>query len=172
MEINKKDGNLFYNEKEYNYQVDLLEEYITTFLNSHIDIIKVDTVATKVDDDIYGEAYDKDITYKKPIQVLAKYELVKQEGKNEEKGFAYRETIILNFSVLERTLKNLNLDVNIGDYIRINDGSFSNSIKIFEVVKKTDINTETKKTKNFKPFFKSYTAILSTSDVTKSLLYL
>lgn len=161
MEKSQANNNKFYNDKQYSYETKMMESYLNNFINTKLYLYQFDRVS--VEKNLYGEVKksDKKILPKKELKCM--YEII-EEDTEYENGFNYKENLSIKFSVLVKTLKSLNVDINIGDYIRVYDGSEFGDI-FFEVTKKHDNNTATKYTNNFRPFVKNYEGVYIRNDV-------
>lgn len=116
-----KRNHKFFGRDDYNLQMEFAQEYMEQQANQTVILYRVDLSSTKVND-IYKEA-DKDaIRYLPPIEVPCVYEIQEAEQqsyeKNKMKGL-YAKPGKLTFSVLLRTMDELDIDIRRGDYIGI-----------------------------------------------------
>ena len=116
-----KRNHKFFGRDEYNLEMEFAQEYLEQDANQTVILYSVDLSNTKVND-IYKEA-DKDaIRYLPPIEVPCIYELQEAEqqsyDKNKMKGL-YAKPGKLIFSVLLKTMDELDIDIKRGDYIGV-----------------------------------------------------
>jgi len=110
--------NFFFDEKEFEFQKEIGLEYLNTFLNTNVNLYKVDIAKTEPDD-IYGEGTAEEIVLKPPVSVLCLIKLTPSENKsyNSNNTLRYKEYGTLTLSVFSDTLSQLGIDINYGDYV-------------------------------------------------------
>ena len=111
-------NNKYFSEKEYQYYVEQGREYLKTIDTSFL-FIKVIKEQSQIDD-LYGEAYNEEITYAEPIQIPAVIELTEGENKAyvESKGMIrYEEYGNLLCHVLLADLELYGADITYGDFL-------------------------------------------------------
>ena len=111
----------FFGPEDYILEMDFAQEYKEQDANQTIILYRVDLTNTKVND-IYKEANKDMIRYLPPIEVPCVYEIQEAEqqsyDKNKMKGL-YAKPGKLIFSVLLKTMDELNIDIKRGDYVGI-----------------------------------------------------
>lgn len=111
-------NNKFFSENEYQYYLDMSREHLKT-IDTSFYFVKVIKEESQVDD-LYGEAYDEEITYAEPVIIPAIVELEESENKAyvESKGaFRYEEYGNLKLHVLLEDLEIHNVDITYGDFV-------------------------------------------------------
>lgn len=116
-----KRNHKFFGPEEYGVEMEFATEYMEQDANQTVILYRVDLSKTKVND-IYREA-DKDaIRYLPPIEVPCVYEIQEAEAqsydKNKMKGL-YAKPGKLIFSVLLKTMDELDIDIKRGDYVGV-----------------------------------------------------
>ena len=116
-----KRNHKFFGPEDYGLEMEFAQEYMEQDANQTVILYRVDLSSTKVND-IYKEA-DKDaIRYLPPIEVPCVYEIQEAEqqsyDKNKMKGL-YAKPGKLIFSVLLKTMDELDIDIKRGDYVGV-----------------------------------------------------
>lgn len=116
-----KRNHKFFGVEDYNLEMEFATEYMEQDANQAVILYQVDLSKTKVND-IYKEA-DKDaIRFLPPIEVPCVYEIqdaeLKSYEKNKMKGM-YAKPGKLIFSVLMKTMEEMNIDIKRGDYVGV-----------------------------------------------------
>jgi len=154
-------NSLFYSEESYQYDQAIAKDYVETDVNQTLILYRVDLERTNLDD-IYNETGDKNIKFKTPIEFNCIYKLNDSEemayDKNKSMGL-YIKVGKLNFNVLQSTLDELSIEINVGDYIcLINDNRVNSKWpnKLYFTVaddgRGTFANSQT--VYGYKPFFR------------------
>jgi len=144
--------NKFFGEDEFNFEIEMGMEYLESDLNTSVILYRVDKEKTQVDD-LYGEAYADEITFKPQVEVAAYVDFENSDNKayTSDGKMRYEEYGNLKVSFFLKTLKDLDIDICFGDFIgyRVDEETIIN----FEV---TDDNQ--KHFNNSKTFggYKSY----------------
>jgi len=162
MEQSQNNTKKFYDETQYNYETSLIEDYLKQFLNHQVDFFKVDRVNSSKRN-IYNESLAGEKKFLPKVELFCSYEIIEEESEYEN-GFNYRESLTLTVNILEKTLTSTGVRVDIGDFFRVYDGGTA-GYRFFEITKKHDLNTATKLTRNFRPFFKTFKAVYVRQDV-------
>lgn len=116
-----KRNHKFFGVDDYDLEMEYTYEYMEQDANQTVILYRVDLSNTKVND-IYKEADKNAIRYLPPVEVPCVYEI--QDGeqqsydKNKMKGL-YAKPGKLIFSVLLKTLDELDVDIKRGDYVGI-----------------------------------------------------
>lgn len=112
---------MFFSASDFDYEVEMAREYLEQDMNQTVVLFEVDLVKTNTND-IYHEASKKNIRFKTPVELTVKYEITDAEmrsyDKNHNKG-VYSKPGILNFTVLNTTLQEVERDIKRGDYIGV-----------------------------------------------------
>lgn len=145
-----KRNSLFYDSEEFAFDTQMAKEYIEMDMGQTIVLYRVDLSKTD-QDSLYGETKKDTIKYLPPIEVPCVYELEDPElrayDKTKNLG-TYQKMGKLKVGVLVASLIELDIDINVSDYVGIqatetemvyfqveNDGknNYSNSHTLFGV---------------------------------------
>jgi hypothetical protein len=107
----------FFGAEDYNLDLSIGEEWLYGDMNFTVVLYRVDRMKTKTDD-VYGEALKDGIKFLPPIELKGFVQILAPENKN------YGNTKInqvepgnMKFSVYQRQLDELGIDINFGDYL-------------------------------------------------------
>lgn len=116
-----KRNNKFFGSEDFDQQISWAQEYLEQQANQNVILFQVDLSKTQVND-TYVEAGKDAIRFKSPVELPVIYEIqdaeMKTYNQQQMKGY-YVKTGKLVFSVLLRTLEEMECDINRGDYIGI-----------------------------------------------------
>ena len=116
-----KRNNKFFGKEDFDLELNFSMEYMEQDMNQTIILYEVDLEKTKVNS-VYKEATKESIKFKTPVEVPCIYEIQDAEMKPYDtklvKG-VYSKPGKLTFSVLIKTLEELECDIKRGDYIGI-----------------------------------------------------
>lgn len=116
-----KRNQMFFSKGDFNLEMDIAREYMEHDMNQTVVLFEVDLTKTNVDD-IYHEASKKNIRFKPPVELTVRYEISDSEmrsyDKISNKGM-YAKPGVLNFTVLNATLEEVERDIKRGDYIGV-----------------------------------------------------
>lgn len=149
-------NNLFYSEESYNYELMIGKNYIEQDVNQTIVLFEVDLENTNTDA-IYNEAKKDEIRFKTPKEMHVLFEIndasLHAYNKKRETG-VYLKTGLLNFSVYQATLDELECDIKRGDYIGV--AVTQTHMEYFAVVNDGRINYDNKHTMyGYLPFYRT-----------------
>jgi hypothetical protein len=122
-------NNLFYSEESYQFEQDIAKDYVETDMNQTLVLYRVDISETNLDS-TYNETGVNNIRFKQPKEFHCVYKL------NESEEQAYNKTLStgvyikpgkLEFGVMQATLDELDLEINIGDYVCLLNDNRTNS---------------------------------------------
>lgn len=112
---------MFFSESEFNFEMEIARDYLEHDMNQTIVLFEVDLSKTNTNN-IYHEASKKNIRFKPPVELTVRYEISNAEmrsyDKNGSKG-VYSKPGILEFTVLNTTLEEVQRDIKRGDYIGV-----------------------------------------------------
>ena len=116
-----KRNNKFFGKEDFDLELNFGMEYMEQDMNQTIILYQVDLDKTKVNN-VYKEATKESIRFKTPVEVSCVYEIQDAEMKPYDaklvKG-VYSKPGKLIFSVLIKTLEELDCDIKRGDYIGV-----------------------------------------------------
>ena len=158
-------NNLFYSEEDYQFEQSIAKNYIENDINQTLILYRVDLERTNLDN-IYNETGSKNIQFKMPVEFNCVYKLNDSEemayNKNNSTGL-YIKVGKLNFDVLQSTLDENSIEINVGDYIcLLNDNRINSKwpSKLYFTVaddgRGTFANSQT--VYGYKPFFRKCVA--------------
>ena len=114
-------NNKFFGAEDFDLEVGFATEYLEQDANQTVILYQVDLSKTKVND-VYVEAGQNGVRYKKPVEIPVIYDISDAEMKTYDstlqKGI-YAQTGKLTFSVLLKTLEEYDCDISRGDYIGV-----------------------------------------------------
>ena len=107
----------FFGAEDYNLDLSIGEEWLYGDMNFIVVLYRVDRMKTKTDD-VYGEVLKDGIKFLPPIELKGYVQISAPENKN------YGNTKInqvepgnMRFSIYQRQLDELGIDINFGDYL-------------------------------------------------------
>lgn len=113
-------NNLFYSEKEYEYETDLLLDYIEGDLNQTVVVYPVDREKTQIN--AISQSAVNGIRFKNPIEIPCQYEIEDSEMKTFDKKTSngvYALSGNLTVYVLTKILEKYECEISRGDYIGV-----------------------------------------------------
>jgi hypothetical protein len=116
-----KRNSFFYDMEQLSFETQLAKEYIENDMGMTVILYRVDVNKTNIDD-TYGETRKDSINFLPPIEVPCVYELEDAElrayDKTKNLG-TYQKMGKLKMGVMVATLKELDIDIKVGDYIGV-----------------------------------------------------
>lgn len=112
---------MFFSKSDFDLEIELVRDYMEMDMNQSIILFEVDLSKTNTND-IYHEATKKNIRFKTPIELTVRYEINQSELRSYEKTNnkgVYSKPGILEFTILNTTLEEVNRDIKRGDYIGV-----------------------------------------------------
>lgn len=132
-------NNKFYSEKDYQYELSLIDEYLEEYLNHTVIIYQVNHLKTNVDD-TYVDA--DIIRYKPPVELPCLFEIKESSLKTydtENGSMAYAVSGNLMVYVPVFMLEKYKCDITRGDYIGVQIDT--DRVSYFKVVDDGRVNT-------------------------------
>lgn len=112
---------MFFSETDFDLEIEFAQDYMEQDMNQTIVLFEVDLSKTNTND-IYHEANKKNIRFKSPVELTVRYEINNAEmrsyDKTNNKGI-YSKPGILDFTVLNKTLEQVERDIKRGDYVGV-----------------------------------------------------
>lgn len=116
-----KRHSLFYDHEQFSFETQMAKEYIENDMGMTVILYRVDISKSNIDD-TYGETKKDSINFLPPIEVPCVYELEDAElrayDKTKNLG-TYQKMGKLKIGVMVATLKELDIDIKVGDYIGV-----------------------------------------------------
>jgi hypothetical protein len=149
--------NKFFDGEDYSLDISLGEEWLLGDMNFTLVLYKVDRIRTKVDD-VYGEVLPDGVKYHPPIEFKAYVQIVQPENKFlGSSKVVQTEPGNLKFSIYIKHLEELNIEINVGDYIGYYETE--DFVRYYSVVNDGRIVSDNKHTyAGYKPFYRTYIA--------------
>lgn len=149
--------NKFFGSEDFDLDIQMGREWLGGDMNFTLVLYSVDQQKT-VKDDVYGEVTSDGVQFKAPVEFNALVRI--EEPQNEFIGgskMIQNEPGNLIFSVYEKELKTLGIDVKLGDYIGY--WISTTEIRYYSVVNAAQPNYDNKHTYGgYKSFYFTYTA--------------
>lgn len=134
-------NNLFYSDVDFEYETEMVENYIEEDLNQSVVVYQIDRSKTKINN-TYKDSNKTNIQYKPPREIPCMYEIKDSELKSfdaKTNNGVYSQDGNLNINVLTRTLKKYRCEISRGDYIGVHVDR--NLIKYYVVVNDGKVNS-------------------------------
>jgi hypothetical protein len=147
----------FFGQEDFDLEVELGQEWLVGDLNFTCVLYRVDRQKTKKDD-VYGEVVSDGIQFLPPVEFNAYVNIAVPENKfiGTSKIDQF-EPGNITISVYLKTLEDLSVDINFGDYIGYYDSE--NFVRYYSVVNDGRVVSDFKHTyKGYKPFYKTIIA--------------
>ena len=147
----------FFGDRDFELEVSMGQEWLIGDMNFTCVLYKIDRNKIKTDD-VYGEVVEDGIKFLPPVEFNAQISIALPENKmiGSTKMDQF-EPGNITISVYLKTLENLNIDVDFGDYVGYYDSE--NFVRYYTVVNDGRVISDTKHTyKGFKPFFRTIIA--------------
>lgn len=147
----------FFGQKDFDLEVELGQEWLVGDLNFTCVLYRVDRQKTKKDD-VYGEVVSDGIQFLPPVEFNAYVNIAAPENKFiGTSKIDQLEPGNITLSVYLKTLEDLNVDINFGDYVGYYDSE--NFVRYYSVVNDGRVVSDFKHTyKGYKPFYKTIIA--------------
>lgn len=114
-------NNMFFSEADFDLEMEIARDYLEGDMNQTVILFEVDLNKTNTND-IYHEASKKNIRFKSPVELTVRYEIsdaqMRSYDKANNKG-VYAKPGVLEFTVLNATLEEVDRDIKRGDYIGV-----------------------------------------------------
>lgn len=147
----------FFGEQDFQLEVEMGREWLNGDLNVRLVLYSVDQERT-IKDDVYGEVVSDGIQYKPPVEFRAYVNIA--EANNNFMGSSriiQNEPGNMTFSVYHKELEELNVNIQLGDYIGY--WITESEMRFYSVVDAATPDYDNKHTyEGYKSFYYSYTA--------------
>lgn len=112
--------NLWYDDMDFDTDMDIVDDFLTTDANFRVVLFRVDRVNTNYDD-VYGESDTNEVRFLPPVElVVSALKIEPAEPKEYGQGagsITYTDRGPLSFAVTTSSLDNKSLDIRRGDFI-------------------------------------------------------
>ena len=147
----------FFGSEDFDLEIGMGQEWLIGDMNFTCVLYKVDRNKTPIDD-VYGETLTDGINFLPPVEFNAYVGIATPENKMVgSTRIDQLEPGNITMSVYLKTLNDLNIDIDFGDYIGYYDTE--NFVRYYTVVNDGRVTSDLKHTyKGFKPFYKTIIA--------------
>lgn len=152
----------FYDDKDFNYDMSLVDEFFTDDIRFKIMLYRVDVNKSKVTN-IYNESKAKDKKFLTPVEINIATSEYAIENNFLTKGGIFNENIKeFKLSILMSELEQKNITINRGDFFKWNDGQVE---RVFKINSLSNINSDNT-AYGYKPFYITLECQLSKENIT------
>jgi hypothetical protein len=147
----------FFGGEDFALDISMGEEWLVGDMNFKLILYRIDKYKTK-NDDVYGEAVKDGIKFLPPIEFNAYVKVVQPENKFLGQSMVSQtEPGNMTFSVYQKTLDELGIEINFGDYIGYYETE--TRVRYYTVNNDGRIVSDNKHTYGgYKPFYRTYVA--------------
>jgi hypothetical protein len=158
----------FFGGEDFNLDLNMGEEWLHGDMNFTLVLYRVDSQKTKTDD-VYGEALTDGIKFLPPVEFKAYIQVSAPENKNlGTSKIGQMEPGNIRISVYQKHLDELEVDINLGDYIGYYETE--NRVRYYSVSNDGRVVSDNKHTYGgYKPFYRTITASYVTNDEFRGL---
>jgi len=158
----------FFGSEDYDLDLNMGEEWLHGDMNFTLVLYRVDSQKTKTDD-VYGEALTDGIKFLPPVEFKAFVQVMAPENKNlGNSKIGQMEPGNIRISVYQKHLEELNIDINLGDYIGYYETE--NRVRYYSVSNDGRVVSDNRHTYGgYKPFFRTIVASYVTNDEFKGI---
>jgi hypothetical protein len=144
----------FFGDRDFELEIGMGQEWLIGDMNYTCVLYKIDRNKIKTDD-VYGEVVEDGVKFLPPVEFNAQISVAAPENKLlGTTRMDQFEPGNITISVYLKTLNDLGIDVDFGDYIGYYDSE--NFVRYYTVVNDGRVISDTKHTyKGFKPFYRS-----------------
>jgi hypothetical protein len=147
----------FFGESDYNLEISLGEEWLVGDMNFTCVLYRIDRIKTKTDD-VYGETVEDGIKFLPPVEFNAFIQVSAPENKMMgTTRIDQMEPGNIRISVYQKTLDDLEVDINFGDYIGYYESE--TVVRYYTVNNDGRVVSDNKHTyAGYKPFYRTISA--------------
>lgn len=158
----------FFGSEDFSLDISMGEEWLNGDMNFTLVLYRIDRQKTKTDD-VYGETISDGVKFLPPLEIKAYVQILPPENKFlGSSKISQTEPGNLKFSVYQKQLDEVGVEINYGDYI----GYYENEsrVRYYSVSNDGRVNSDNRHTYGgYKPFYKTYIATPVTDDEFKGL---
>jgi len=147
----------FFGGEDFSLDISMGEEWLVGDMNFKLILYRVDRYKTK-NDDVYGEAVKDGIKFLPPVEFNAYVKVTQPENKFLGSSLVSQtEPGNMTFSVYQKTLDELEIEINFGDYIGYYETE--SRVRYYTVNNDGRVVSDNKHTYGgYKPFYRTYIA--------------
>lgn len=158
----------FFGSEDFSLEISMGEEWLNGDMNFTLVLYRIDRQKTKTDD-VYGETISDGVKFLPPLEIKAYVQILPPENKFlGSSKISQTEPGNLKFSVYQKQLDEVDVEINYGDYI----GYYENEsrVRYYSVSNDGRVNSDNRHTYGgYKPFYKTYIATPVTDDEFRGL---
>jgi hypothetical protein len=147
----------FFGGEDYTLDIGMGEEWLLGDMNFTIILYRIDRYKTKTDD-VYGEVLEDGIQFLAPVELKGLVQIMAPSNKNiGNSKVAQNEPGNMKFSIYQKTLEDLGVNIFTGDYIGYYETE--DRVRYYTVVDDGIVKSDNKHTYGgYKPFYRTVTA--------------
>jgi hypothetical protein len=147
----------FFGGEDYTLDIGMGEEWLLGDMNFTIILYRVDRYKTKTDD-VYGEVLEDGIQFLAPVELKGLVQIMAPSNKNlGNSKVAQNEPGNMKFSIYQKTLEDLQVNIFVGDYIGYYETE--DRVRYYTVIDDGIVKSDNKHTYGgYKPFYRTVTA--------------
>jgi hypothetical protein len=147
----------FFGAEDYSLDIGMGEEWLLGDMNFTIVLYRVDRQKTKVDD-VYGEVLEDGIQFLAPVELKGLVQIMAPSNKNlGNSKIAQNEPGNMKFSIYQKTLDDLQVNIFVGDYIGYYETE--DRVRYYTVIDDGLVKSDNKHTYGgYKPFYRTVTS--------------
>jgi hypothetical protein len=147
----------FFGGEDYTLDIGMGEEWLLGDMNFTIILYRIDRYKTKTDD-VYGEVLEDGIQFLAPVELKGLVQIMAPSNKNlGNSKVAQNEPGNMKFSIYQKTLEDLQVNIFVGDYIGYYETE--DRVRYYTVIDDGLVKSDNKHTYGgYKPFYRTVTA--------------
>ena len=147
----------FFGGEDYTLDVGMGEEWLLGDMNFTVILYRIDRYKTKTDD-VYGEVLEDGIQFLAPVELKGLVQIMAPSNKNlGNSKVAQNEPGNMKFSIYQKTLEDLQVNIFVGDYIGYYETE--DRVRYYTVIDDGIVKSDNKHTYGgYKPFYRTVTA--------------
>jgi hypothetical protein len=147
----------FFGGEDYSLDIDMGEEWLIGDMNFTVVLYRIDRYKTKTDD-VYGEVLEDGIQFMAPVELKGLVQILAPTNKLlGNSRVKQQEPGNMKFSVYQKTLDDLQVEVNMGDYLGYYETE--DRVRYYTVINDGRVKSDNKHTyAGYKPFYRTIEA--------------
>jgi hypothetical protein len=147
----------FFGGEDYALDIDMGEEWLIGDMNFTVILYRIDRYKTKTDD-VYGEVLEDGIQFMAPIELKGLVQVMAPTNKLlGTSRVKQQEPGNMKFSIYQKTLDDLQVDINMGDYLGYYETE--DRVRYYTVINDGKVKSDNKHTyAGYKPFYRTVEA--------------
>ena len=147
----------FFGAEDYDLDIGMGEEWLLGDMNFTVVLYRIDRRKTKTDD-VYGEVLEDGIQFLAPVELKGLVQVMAPTSKTYgQSKVELQEPGNMKFSVYQKTLDDLQVEVNMGDYLGYYETE--DRVRYYTVINDGRVKSDNKHTyAGYKPFYRTIEA--------------